>query len=87
MAVLDESLSWKISDLLRLEQSFYGGINATNLNKYTMYLKLGLIFKATDVMDIALRYSYEYDGINDDNAQKTEQRLLLSFEFPFNWVY
>lgn len=87
MAVLDESLTWKISDILRLEQGLYGGVNATHLSKYTLYLKLGLVFKATDVMDIALRYSYEYDGINDDEAQKTEQRLLLSFEFPFNWVY
>ena len=87
MAVLSESLAWKISDILRLEQSLYGGVNATNVSKYTLYLKLGLVFNATDVMDIALRYSYEYDGINDDDAQKTEQRLLLSFEFPFNWVY
>lgn len=60
-------------------------MNLTNSNQYSAYLKLGLVLKATDVIDIALRYSYEYDAVNATTAQREEQRLLLSFEAPFNW--
>ncbi len=87
MGVLTEELTWKINQLLRFEQKLYLGINVTNYHKYSANFNLGLIIRATDVMDIALRYSYEYDSINDSEAQKSEQRLLLAFEFPFNWKY
>lgn len=56
-----------------------------NANQYSAYLKLGLVIKATEVIDIALRYSYDYDAVNATSAQKEEQRLILSFEAPFNW--
>jgi len=85
MAVLAEDITWEISKLLRFEQNGYLGLNVTNVNQYSAYFRLGLVVKASDVMDIALRYSYDYDGINAVTAQREEQRLLLSFEFPFNW--
>lgn len=85
MAVLNESLVWKLNSLMRFEQSVYAGFNLEKPEEYSVYLKLGLVANVTEVMDIALRYSYEYDKINSSDAQKTEQILTLSFEFPFNW--
>lgn len=85
MAVLAESIHWDISKLLVFEQSAYAGFNLENPEEYSAYLKLALLVHATEVMDIALRYTYSYDAINASNAQKSEQILLLSFEFPFNW--
>ena len=87
MAVLAENITWKISNLLRFEQNGYLGFNLQNPEEYSANLGLGLILKATDVMEIALRYSYSYDAINASSNQMSEQTLLLSFEFPFNWKY
>ena len=85
MGVVAEDLNWQISKLLKLEQNAYVGMNLTNNSQYSAYFRLGLVVHATDVMDIALRYSYDYDAVNASTAETTEQRLLLSFEFPFNW--
>lgn len=85
MAVLAESLHWDISKLMVFEQSAYAGFNLEKPEEYSAYLKLALLVHATEVMDIALRYAYSYDAINASSAQKSEQTLLLSFEFPFNW--
>lgn len=87
MAVLAENIQWKISTLLRFEQNGYLGFNLQDPQEYSANLGLGLILKATDVMEIALRYSYSYDAINASSNQLSEQTLLLSFEFPFNWKY
>ena len=87
MGVLAEDITWKISKLFRFEQSGYMGFSLTNPSKYSAYLRLGFILHADDAMDIALRYSYEYDSINAADAQKSEERLMLSFEFPFGWKY
>ncbi|MBQ2722189.1 MAG: DUF481 domain-containing protein [Opitutales bacterium] len=85
MGVIAEDLNWVISKLLKLEQNLYVGMDLTDTSQYSAYFRLGLVVHATDVMDIALRYSYDYDAVNASTAEKTEQRLLLSFEFPFNW--
>ncbi len=85
MGVVAEDLNWKISKFLKLEQNAYVGMNLTNSHQYSAYFRLGLVIRATDVLDIALRYSYDYDAVNSSEAQKTEQRLMLSFEAPFNW--
>ena len=85
MAVVAEDLNWVISKLLKLEQNLYVGMDVSDTSQYSAYFRLGLVVHATDVMDIALRYSYDYDAVNASTAEKTEQRLLLSFEFPFNW--
>ncbi len=85
MGVVAEDLNWQISKLFKFEQNAYVGMNLMNRHQYSAYLRLGLVFHATEVMDISLRYSYDYDAVNAATAQRTEQRLLLSFEFPFNW--
>lgn len=85
MAVISESLHWDISKLMAFEQSVYAGFNLQDPSEYSAYLNLALLIHASEVMDIALRYTYSYDAINADSAQKSEQTLLLSFEFPFNW--
>lgn len=87
MAVISESLVWKLNDLMRFEQSLYAGFNLQKPDEYSAYLKLGLVANVSEVMDIALRYSYEYDAINSSSSQKSEQILTLSFEFPFNWKH
>lgn len=85
MAVVSESLHWDISKLMAFEQNLYAGFNLQKPSEYSVNLGLALLMHATEVMDIALRYTYSYDAINADSAQKSEQTLLLSFEFPFNW--
>jgi putative salt-induced outer membrane protein YdiY len=85
MAVIAEDLNWKISKLLKLEQNLYVGMDLSDTSQYSAYFRLGFVVHATEVMDIALRYSYDYDAVNASTAEKTEQRLHLSFEFPFNW--
>ncbi len=83
MAVVNQECSWDFHELMRLEERLYMGINATNVNEKALTFMLGYIIHATDVMDIALRYYYEYDSINAKNSQTTEQRFMLSFELPF----
>lgn len=85
MAVVSESLHWDISKLMAFEQKLYAGFNLQKSEEYSVNLGLALLMHATEVMDIALRYTYSYDAVNADSAQKSEQTLLLSFEFPFNW--
>ncbi len=85
MAVLSEDLVWKFHSFMRLEQNIYTGFDLERPDNYTFNFKLALIMSVTEVMDIALRYSYIYDSINATEAQKSEQILTLSFEFPFNW--
>ncbi len=85
MAVLQEDISWKISKIFTFEQNGYLGFNVEDPDEYSAYIKLALIANVTEVMDIALRYSYDYNAVNSDSAQKSEQSLILSFEFPFNW--
>ncbi len=85
MAILQEDIKWKISKIFTFEQNGYMGFNVQDPEEYSAYLKLALIAHITEVMDLALRYSYDYDAVNAATAQKTEQRLMLSFEFPFNW--
>lgn len=85
MAVISEDLVWKFHSFMRFEQNLYAGFDLENPDKYSVNLKLALIANVSEVMDIALRYSYIYDSINATDAQKSEQILTLSFEFPFNW--
>lgn len=85
MVVVSESLHWDISKLMAFEQKLYAGFNLQKPEEYSVNLGLALLMHATEVMDIALRYTYSYDAVNADSAQKSEQTLLLSFEFPFNW--
>ena len=85
MAVVSESLHWDISKFMAFEQKLYAGFNLQKPSEYSVNLGLALLMHATEVMDIAFRYTYSYDAVNADSAQKSEQTLLLSFEFPFNW--
>jgi len=82
MAVVAQELNWEFSRLMRLEEKTYFGLDATDWGKMSVYFMVGLVIRATDVMDIALRYSYNYDSINASTALKTEERFTLSFEFP-----
>ncbi len=82
MAVLSEEIEWRFHEIMRLEQKGYMGVNATNINQKSLYFMLGFVVQATDVMDIALRYIYNYDSINSSTNLTTEERFILSFEFP-----
>ncbi len=82
MGVVSENFSWDFNRIMRLEQSLYFGQNVTNFSQHTLDFMLGLVVHATDIMDIALRYTNEYDTINSSDAVTTEQRLILAFEFP-----
>lgn len=87
MGVITEDLNWKLGRFFTFNENIYAGFNFQHTEQQFLYLKLALLMHVTDVMDIALRYHYNYDSINSATADKVEQRLLLTFEFPFNWVY
>ncbi|MBO5254519.1 MAG: DUF481 domain-containing protein [Opitutales bacterium] len=84
MALFQEDLSWIISKTFRLEQSLTSTLDLQDTSKYSATFKIALIAHLTKVMDLALRYSYQYDNISSSTVT-TEQRLILAFEFPFNW--
>ena len=84
MALFQEDLSWLISKTFRVEQSLTATLDLQDTSKYSAVFKMALIAHLTKVMDLALRYSYEYDNISS-TVVTTEQRLIFAFEFPFNW--
>lgn len=84
IALLQEDLNWIISKTFRFEQGFVASLDLNNTDKYAVYFKMALVAHLTRVMDLALRYSYQYDNISSSTVT-TEQRLILAFEFPFNW--
>ena len=84
LAVMQEDLNWIISKTFKFEQSFYATLDLQDTSKYGVTFKMALVAHLTKVMDLALRYSYKYDNISSDTVTE-EQRLILAFEFPFNW--
>ncbi len=83
MATVMQDLVWKFHDYARLEESAFAGVNVLNVNKYNYVFNIGIVFELTDLLNIAGRYSYSYDGVNASSAQKTEERFIISFEIPF----
>lgn len=82
MGTVLQDLTWQLHKYARFEEAFFAGISLTNKNEYNYNVNLGLVFRLTDVLDIALRYYYSYDKVNASSAQKSEERLMLSFEIP-----
>ena len=84
MALIQEDLTWLISKTFRMEQSLNASSDLMDFEKYSATFKIAVIAHLTDVADLALRYSLIYDNISSSTVQ-TEQRLIIAFEFPFNW--
>ena len=84
MALVQEDLAWIISKTFRFEQNFNAALDLQDTDKYTATFQMALVSHLTKVMDLAIRYSYQYDNISSSTV-KTEQRLIIAFEFPFNW--
>ena len=84
MALLQEDLTWIISKTFRFEQSLSATWDLQETDKYSATFRMALIAHLTKVMDLAIRYSYQYDNISSTTVT-TEQRLIIAFEFPFNW--
>lgn len=88
MGTFVQDFSWQLHKYLRAEQSLYtggvmfAGVGLSDVSKYNYVVNLGLVFKLTEVMDIAMRYFYSYNNVNSPSAQKEEERILLSFELP-----
>lgn len=83
-ALVQEDLNWVISKTFRAEQNFVATLDLNQSDKYSVLFKAALVAHMTKVMDLAIRYSVEYDTISSSTV-KTEQRLIIAFEFPFNW--
>ncbi len=84
MGTVMEDMTWRFHKYARLEQrqSAFAGFNAMNPEEYNLIFNIGIIFEISDLLHIAGRYSYNYDGINAATAQKADQRLTLGFEIP-----
>ncbi len=84
MALIQEDLTWGISRTFSFEQSLGATWDLEETDQYSVTFKMALIAHLTKVMDLAIRYSYQYDNISSLTVT-TEQRLIIAFEFPFNW--
>lgn len=82
MAILNEQLTWDITDILRFEHKGYMGMGLTTGNEGTIYIMIGLVFMPEEIVSLALRYTNDYDSINSPSAIKNEQRLIFSIEIP-----
>lgn len=82
MAILNEQLTWDITDILRFEHKGYMGMGLTTGNEGTIYIMVGLVFMPEEIVSLALRYTNDYDSINSPSAIKNEQRLIFSIEIP-----
>ncbi len=84
MAILNEQLKWDITDILRFEHKGYMGMGLTTGNEGTIYIMVGLVFWPKEIVSLALRYTNDYDSINEPSAIKNEQKLILSLEIPIS---
>lgn len=82
LATFSQDLAWDFHEYARLEQNLYVGENVLNVHQYNFVFGLGVVFKLSDLINLAARYTYNYDAINSSEAQKSEQRLILGFEIP-----
>ena len=82
MIFLNETLTWDLTDLLRLEHTGYFGMDATTGEQGTAYVMLGLVFMPKGVFSLAFRLTNDFDTINSSLAIKNEQKLILSLEIP-----
>lgn len=88
MGTFMQDFSWQLHKYVRAEQSLYtggvmfAGVGLSDVGKYNYIVNLGLVFKLTEVVDVAMRYFYSYNNVNSPSAQKEEERILLSFELP-----
>ncbi len=84
MLFLSETLTWDITDLLRLEHQGYFGMDLETARSGTAYVMVGLVFAPKEVVSIALRLTNDFDTINSSLAIKNEQKLILSIEIPLD---
>ena len=82
MAILNEQLTWDITDILRFEHKGYMGMGLTTVIEGTIYILVGLVFMPEELVSLALRYTNKYDSINSPSAIKNEQRLIFYIEIP-----
>lgn len=82
LATFSEDLAYDFHEYARFEQNMYIGENMLNVHQYNFVFGMGLVFKLSDLFNLAARYYYSYDAINSSEAQKSEQRLIFGFEIP-----
>ncbi len=82
LATLTEDIVYRFHEHARFEQNMYYGQNVTNIHSYSFAFMAAVIFEITDVMHLLAKYTYSYDTMTADTAQKEEQRFILGFEIP-----
>jgi putative salt-induced outer membrane protein YdiY len=78
-----QTLTWNITDLLRLEQEASAGAEPTNLNGYTWKVSAALINKIDRNLELSLRYSQSYNTLVGTNGTRSEQLLALALGLTF----
>lgn len=82
LGVLNEVLRWDITELLRFEHTGYFCLDLEQTNECSAYFTIGFVFAPKGIVNIALRFTNDYDSVTSSDAQTNEQRLMLSLELP-----
>lgn len=52
---------------------------------YSMYISLRLVYAPTDVLNLTLLYSYDFDKIGGSKGVEAESRFIFGIELPLGW--
>jgi putative salt-induced outer membrane protein YdiY len=78
-----QTLTWNITDALRLEQEASAGAEPTDLNGYTWKMSTAIINKLDRNLELSLRFSQSYNTLVGTNGTRSEQLLALALGMTF----
>ena len=98
---LRESVTWKLYKTLSFEHSLrftsdmtgwfdngdpYDFDNTAWLNYYTLFISVAFIYSPSDVLNLYVRYTYDFDRLGVSKGSDTETRLTFGIEIPIGWT-
>jgi hypothetical protein len=78
-----QTLTWKITDSLRLEQEAMAAAEPTDLNGYTWKVGTALINRLDKNLELSLRFSQSYNTLVGVKGSRSEQMLALALGMAF----
>jgi len=78
-----QTLTWNISDTLRLEQEASAAAEPNDFNSYNWKLSTALINKLDRNLELSLRFSQSYNTLVGTNGTRSEQLLALALGMTF----
>jgi putative salt-induced outer membrane protein YdiY len=78
-----QTLTWNITDALRLEQEATAAAQPNDLNSHTWKVSTALINKLDRNLELSLRFSQSYNTLVGTNGVRSEQLLALALGMSF----